>query len=222
MKIDFYFDLMCPFAYQTSLWMREVRDQAEVDVDWRFFSLEEINREEGKKHPWEREWSFGWSQMRIAALIKRELGNDELDRWYAGMGKAFHEDARPTHDPDVHREVLTELDLDPGLVERAIADPSTTDDVRSDHDHVVGTYAGWGVPILVFPSDRALFGPVIIPAPTGDEAMRLWDVVLGWQEFPHLWEMQQPKRPEDVELIADVFSPYLQARSWRTIANPTP
>ena len=222
MQIDFYFDLMCPFAYQTSLWMREVRDQAEVDVTWRFFSLEEINREEGKKHPWEREWSFGWSQMRIAALIKREQGNGALDRWYEGMGKAFHEDARPTHDPDVHREVLTELDFDPGLVERAIADPTTTDDVRSDHDRVVGTYAGWGVPILVFPSDRALFGPVIIPAPTGDEALRLWDVVLAWQEFPHLWEMQQPKRAEDLELIADVFSPYLEARSWRTIANPTP
>ncbi|MFA9566084.1 MAG: DsbA family protein, partial [Acidimicrobiales bacterium] len=89
MEIDFYFDLMCPFAYQTSVWMREVRDQADVQVNWRFFSLEEINREEGKKHPWEREWSFGWSQMRIAALIKRELGNDELDRWYEGMGKAF-------------------------------------------------------------------------------------------------------------------------------------
>ena len=222
MEIDFYFDLMCPFAYQTSVWMREVRDQADVQVNWRFFSLEEINREEGKKHPWEREWSFGWSQMRIAALIKRELGNDALDRWYEGMGRAFHEDARPTHDPDVHREVLTELGFDPELVQRAVADESTHDDVRGDHNHVVGDYAGWGVPVLVFPSDRALFGPVIIPAPRGDEAMRLWDLVMAWQEFPHLWEMQQPKRPEDVELIADVFSPYLEARSWRTIANPTP
>ncbi len=118
--------------------------------------------------------------------------------------------------------MLTELGFDAGLVVRAIDDPTTTDEVRADHDHVVADYAGWGVPILVFPSDRALFGPVIIPAPRGEEALRLWDVVLGWQEFPHLWEMQQPKRPEDVELIADVFSPYLEARSWRTIANPTP
>jgi hypothetical protein len=34
--------------------------------------------------------------------------------------------------------------------------------------------------------------------------------------------MQQPKRSEDVALIGEVFSPYLEARSWRTIANPTP
>ena len=50
--VDFHFDLMCPFAYQTSRWIREVHDQTGLDVTWRFFSLEEVNRQEGKKHPW--------------------------------------------------------------------------------------------------------------------------------------------------------------------------
>ena len=49
---------------QTSWWIREVRDHGGVTVNWKFFSLEEINRLEGKKHPWEREWSYGWSMMR--------------------------------------------------------------------------------------------------------------------------------------------------------------
>ena len=57
--VAFHFDVMCPWAYQTSIWMREVRDRLNIEVDWCFFSLEEINREEGKKHPWEREWSYG-------------------------------------------------------------------------------------------------------------------------------------------------------------------
>ena len=70
--VDFHFDIMCPYAYQTSLWMREVRDLAGIDVRWRFFSLEEINRAEGKKHPWEREWSYGWSMMRIGAYLRRQ------------------------------------------------------------------------------------------------------------------------------------------------------
>jgi len=46
--VDFHFDPMCPFAYQTSLWIREVREQIGITVNWRFFSLEEINRVEGK------------------------------------------------------------------------------------------------------------------------------------------------------------------------------
>ena len=58
-EVDFHFDVMCPWAYQTSLWMRDVRDQLDLKVNWKFFSLEEINLKEGKKHPWEREWSYG-------------------------------------------------------------------------------------------------------------------------------------------------------------------
>ncbi len=81
--VEFYFDPMCPYAYQTSVWIRDVREQIGLDITWRFFSLEEVNRVEGKKHPWERPWSFGWGQMRVGSLIRSELGNDELDRWYA-------------------------------------------------------------------------------------------------------------------------------------------
>ena len=70
--VDFHFDIMCPYAYQTSLWIRNVREETGLDIRWRFFSLEEINRQEGKKHPWEREWSYGWSMMRVGALLRRQ------------------------------------------------------------------------------------------------------------------------------------------------------
>ena len=40
-EVDFHFDVMCPWAYQTSLWMRDVRDQLDLKVNWKFFSLEE-------------------------------------------------------------------------------------------------------------------------------------------------------------------------------------
>ena len=42
-EVDYHFDLMCPWAYQTSRWMRDVRDQLGLTVNWRFFSLEEVN-----------------------------------------------------------------------------------------------------------------------------------------------------------------------------------
>src|ERR1700756_82641 len=70
-SVDFHFDIMCPWAFQASVWMRDVRDRLGLEVRWRFFSLEEINRAEGKKHPWQREWSYGWSMMRIGALLRR-------------------------------------------------------------------------------------------------------------------------------------------------------
>ena len=40
-SVEFHFDVMCPWAYKTSLWIREVRDLTGLDITWRFFSLEE-------------------------------------------------------------------------------------------------------------------------------------------------------------------------------------
>jgi len=218
--VDFHFDIMCPWAYQTSIWMRDVRDQLGLDVRWRFFSLEEINRAEGKKHPWEREWSYGWSMMRVGAMLRR-LDPTLLDRWYLLAGTALHVEGHKPHRPEVAESLVAELGLDPALVGQAIDDPTTHDEVRADHDRVVAL-GGWGVPTLVFDDDRALFGPVLIEPPTGAAAVRLWDLLTGWLEFPHLYEVQRPKGPGDLRAIATVFRPYLEARDWVTIQNETP
>ncbi|MDZ7884722.1 MAG: DsbA family protein [Mycobacterium sp.] len=214
-SVDFHFDIMCPYAYQTSLWIRDVRAQTGLTVHWRFFSLEEINRQEGKKHPWERDWSYGWSMMRIGALLRR-TSMDALDAWYGRAGKALHVDGHKPHEKAVAEHLLAELGFDPGLVEAAIADPTTNDEVLAEHRRVVDA-GGYGVPTLFFPDGQCLFGPVLVDPPTGPAAVRLWDAVLAWTEFPHLYELQRPKTPADGRLIAETFRPYLQARDWVSI-----
>jgi 2-hydroxychromene-2-carboxylate isomerase len=218
--VDFHFDIMCPYAYQTSIWMREVRDQLGIDVAWRFFSLEEINRQEGKKHPWEREWTYGWSMMRIGALLRRK-DMALLDRWYAEAGRALHVEGRKPHQPDVAAAILEEMGLDPDIVAEAISDPTTGDEVLAEHKRVVAR-GGFGVPTLIFDDDQALFGPVLVDPPSGERAIRLWELVCGWREFPRLFEMQRPKDAVAVDAIAEAFTPYLDARDWVTIQRPTP
>jgi 2-hydroxychromene-2-carboxylate isomerase len=217
-QVDFHFDVMCPWAYQTSLWIRSVRDQRPIDITWRFFSLEEINREDAKKHPWEREWSYGWSMLRIAALLRR-TSMDDCDRFYAAAGAALHEQGRKPHRPEVAEELLTDLGLDPALVAAAIADPTTHDDVRRDHDRVVGLGA-FGVPTLVFPDGQSFYGPVITPAPRGDDAVALWDWLLGARRFPHLYELKRPKTADDLRHIQRSFQPYLDGRDWESRQKP--
>jgi 2-hydroxychromene-2-carboxylate isomerase len=41
--INFYFDPLCPFAWMTSKWVRQVAAQRDYTVDWRFISLRMIN-----------------------------------------------------------------------------------------------------------------------------------------------------------------------------------
>ena len=218
--VDFHFDIMCPYAYQTSLWIRNVRDETGLDIRWKFFSLEEINRQEGKKHPWERDWSYGWSMMRIGALLRRK-DMDLLDRWYADAGKALHEDGRKPHRPEVAEDILGEMGLDPGLVAEAIGDPTTGDEVKAEHDLVVSR-GGFGVPTLVFDDGQMLFGPVLVNPPVGEAAVRLWDLTVGWLEFPHIYEVQRPKSTQDIDAIATAFSSYFEARDWFSVQNPTP
>lgn len=213
--VDFHFDLMCPYAYQASRWIRQVRAETGLQINWRFFSLEEVNRREGKKHPWERAWSYGWSMMRIGALLRRQ-DMAALDAWYEHAGRALHEEGRKPHDPEVARQLLDELGFDPGTVDRAVADPSTGEEVMADHQRVVDA-GGFGVPTLFFGDGQCLFGPVLVDPPAGAAAVRLWQAVAAWTEFPALYELQRPKTKYDEQHIAEVFRPYLQARDWVSI-----
>jgi 2-hydroxychromene-2-carboxylate isomerase len=215
LKVDFHFDPMCPFAYQTSLWLRNVREEVGITVDWRFFSLEEVNRFEGKKHPWERPWSYGWSLMRIGALLRRR-GMDVLDSWYAAVGRELHELGGKPHDPEVARRLLGDLGLTPGLLDEALADETTHDEIRADHQRVVDA-GGYGVPTLFFPDEQCLFGPVLVDPPAGPDAVRLWQVVSGMAELPHVYELQRPKAPADQALIAKRLEPYVRGRDWVSV-----
>ncbi|MBN2621920.1 MAG: DsbA family protein [Acidimicrobiales bacterium] len=213
--VDVHIDLMCPWAYQAALWLRAVRAANGVDLRWRWFSLEEVNHTEGKKHPWERPWAWGWSLLRIGAWLQRS-STDAADAWCAAAGRALHVDGRKVHTPDVARAVLDEAGLDPGAVDAAIDDPTTHDEVMADHRRVTAL-GGFGVPTLVFPGERAIFGPIIREAPPEADALRLWDLVTGWLEFPALYEVRRPKTAADWAQIGDRFAPYLSARDWPTI-----
>lgn len=218
--VRFHFDVMCPWAYQTSLWLRDVRRLNGIEIDWRFFSLEEVNREEGKKHPWEREWSYGWGMLRVAALLRR-ISMDHCDRFYEVAARALHTEGRKPHRPEVAAELLESIGLDPLLVQQAIDDPTTHDDVRADHESVLAR-GGFGVPLLVFDDESSVYGPVLTPAVTGDDAMQLWQVVQGFRRFPHLYELKRPKTNADMQHIAQQFTPYLQARDWQSKEKPAP
>lgn len=218
-RVEFYFDYMCPWAYQTSLWIREVRDAKGFEIDWRFFSLEEVNREDGKKHPWERETAYGWTPMRVAAWLRRH-DMAWCDAWYLACGRALHEEGRRPYDRDVALELLAESGLPVDAWDEALADPTTHDDVRRDHEFATGDLAGFGVPIIVVPGARPLFGPVVLPAPTGERALELWDITLASARFPGLWEMKRPKTDADMAEIGRSFETYLTTRQWRTVQNP--
>ncbi|NCY10214.1 MAG: hypothetical protein EBX38_07505 [Actinobacteria bacterium] len=188
-------------------------------MNWKFFSLEVINHVEGKKLPWERDVSYGWTPLRIAAWLKR-IDNDLCGAWYLASANALHLEGQRPYEEATARRLLAEVGAPDDTWQSALADRTTHDDVRRDHDHAVQKLGGFGVPIIVPVTGRAVFGPVIVPAPTGDDAVRLWQLVCGMAEFPHFYELKVPKTADDMTHIANSFNPYLRAREWQTVQNP--
>lgn len=144
-----------------------------------------------------------------------------VDRWYEITGRALHVEGRKPHVREVAEELATEMGLGALVVQEALDDPTTHDDVRADHDRVVA-FGFFGVPTLEFPDGQALFGPVLIDPPADDAALRLWQHVCAWREFPRVYELKRPKGPDDLAAIATTFEPYLVARDWQTVQRFAP
>jgi hypothetical protein len=47
--------------------------------------------------------------------------------------------------------------------------------------------------------------------------VRLWEVVTGLADMPHVYEIQRPKAPADQDLIARHLQPYLSGRDWVSV-----
>ena len=203
-SVDFFVDPICPYTYQTSIWLREVRRHNEIWINWRFFSLEEVRREPGAPHAWELITATGWPLMRVATYLRRK-GNESCEAWYEAVAHAIHIQALNASDAEVGKELLGSIGESPSVWDEALADPTTDSDVRADHEFAVSTHGAFGVPLLVIGDGRAMFGPVIVPAPLGDDALKLWDIAVASSSFHGLYEIKRPRTQADLDYIASTI-----------------
>lgn len=189
-RVRFHFDPTCPWAWQTALWAREVERVRDVEFEWRLFSLRLVN--EDPDDPLTDPQANSVPALRALALIGREHGNDAVWRAYHAMGRRIH-DGEETLAPGTLGVSLADADLDPGIVERAMADPTTADDVRAQHRAAVDDVEAFGVPTMILPSGRGMFGPVVSLAPGGEEAGELWDHVRWLVDRDGFFELKRER-----------------------------
>ena len=171
--------------------MRQVCQVRPVEVRWRFFSLEEVNK--GDKTV---DWENGRSApaMRVFSLVRRQHGEEAVDRFYSALGRARFEREEKL-EPAVIEAALEEAGLDRGLRAAALADPSTREEVESEHAALVSSRGAFGVPTLMLDNGEGpeMFGPVIDPVPEGEAAGELWDRVLWLTRQPGFFELKRSR-----------------------------
>ncbi len=188
-RVRMWFDPTCPWAWMTSRWLGEVAEAREIDVDWQVMSLAVLN--EG------RDLSEGYASlmitsMRLTRLVTaaRAAGGDEVVKpLYDALGERIHHQGRKDHDAIV-AESLAEVGLDGALAEETDAHDET---LRATHQSAIDLVGDEvGTPVIAV-DDVAFFGPVVSPAPTGADALQLFDGIVAAAAIDGFFELKRTR-----------------------------
>lgn len=203
--LRFYFDPVCPFAWMTSTWVRKVATAREYDVEWRFISLRLLNAKVDYDAQFPPEYEAGHTAglklLRVAAAARAEHGSPAVAALYAAMGSLVFDSepnpaALPTRLEQVAADALKQAGL-PHELATALEEGAWDVEIRAETDEALAlTGKDVGTPILHFepPAGVAFFGPVISRLPSDDEALELWDHVIGLARFAGFAELKRSLR----------------------------
>jgi hypothetical protein len=212
--IEFFFDPGCPFAWQTSVWIRRVVELRGIAVGWRFISLRFINEDRELPPAMREAQDRGLRYHRICAAARAELGNEAVGRLYRAWGERFWYTAGEGEllerlaasagrvDP---AEIVKDLDLPAHLLDAA-EDGSWDSQIRAESDEALRrTGKDVGTPIITYdpPTGSSLFGPVISAVPDDETAVAFYDALRVFVDFPAFSELKRSARaPLDLPLFA--------------------
>lgn len=190
-EVKFWFDPSCPWAWMTSRWVGEVAELRGFTVTWRVMSLAVLNEDNDVSEEYRSFFPRALKYTRLVQAAQELHGQKTVKALYDALGKRIHPGG--SIDPDeVIPAALAEVGLPPGFA--AWAD-STEHDVQMRASHFDGMNRvgqDVGTPVIAV-NDVAFFGPVVSPAPKGDQALALWDGVVAVAGYDGFFEMKRTR-----------------------------
>jgi len=191
-KVDMWFDPICPFAWITSRWLLEAAAVRDLEVTWNIMSLAQLNKDREMDDAHKAAFTRSWDAVRLVAAVKEKHGNDAVIALYNAMGTRIHLKKEKVSD-DLLVAALAEAGLPADLL--AVAkDESWNEPMIASHDRAISLVGNdVGTPVVAI-GDAAFFGPVISPAPKGEQAGRLWDGLALCLEVPGFYELKRARK----------------------------
>jgi predicted DsbA family dithiol-disulfide isomerase len=198
MELQVFFDYLCPYVHQAWLLLRRVREaDADVRVEWRYFSLRQVNLGDGEPDVWAplpegARPASGLDAFRGAEAARRQ---GRFEPFHDGVLAARHEERRSIDDRGVLEDVAGRSGLDVRRWREDMADPHILASLERDHTEAALQLGVFGTPTLVVPGGGAAYVRVR-PAPEGEEALRFFhDLLDAIGGRPYLLEVKRPMPP---------------------------
>jgi len=219
--VDIHIDPICPYCWATAKWLRQVQALRDLNVGWRFISLQFVNEERGYDvggDDYRVAHRQGTRLLRVLAATRAEHGNDMVGALYETMGNIVWESEPPAGvDRAAIRRVhgdgfdiaamLSAVGVNPALADAA--DDDTFDALIRDETARARERAGAdvGTPVMVFnaPDGPGFFGPVISENFSDEDALTVYDAVAALAGIAGFSELKRSiRRTPDVRFLANI------------------
>ncbi len=190
-KAEFWFDPVCPWAFITSRWILEVAKVREIEITWNIFSLPHLNKDREMPEKYKAIFANSWSCARIIKSVEKDFGKEKTLPLYSAISTRIH-----VLKEAVSKDLLSDSLKEVGLDTRYLAEMENSDwdkQIIESHERgikLVGDDVG--TPIIAI-NGIGFFGPVISPAPKGEEAGKLWDGVVLAASYPGFFEIKRSR-----------------------------
>lgn len=185
-RLELWVDPSCPWAWQTATWFRALRDRGVLDIEWKLFSLE-LNASDPGLPFREAATRYGHALLTLA-LARREAGGSAFEALYVALGRRLH-----LEKDEISELLLIEAAEEAGfagLPERADAEADILDEVVAEH-LAAKDRSVFGVPTFTIDGSKPAYGPILSLAPSGDDALSMWEHIRWLAERPEFFEMKR-------------------------------
>jgi predicted DsbA family dithiol-disulfide isomerase len=196
MKITVWYDLVCPYAWTAQRWLFDLqRDFGDdLQIEWRYFSIEQVNKAVDAANVWEHPNDGTSSTMRAFQGV-HAAGKQGADKYLSYMAALFnqrHVNKRNLGTQAILEETATQVGLNLEQFREDLNSNEVFDIFQRDHTDAVEKYGVFGVPTIMFENEQSAYLKIKIGEPPADP-------VAFWDEFvaivrnrPTIFELKRP------------------------------
>lgn len=190
-RVEFWFDPMCPWAWMTSRWLMEVEKQRDLEVTWSVMSLAVLNEGRDLDPEYQQMMEQAWGPVRVVIAAREQHGDEVVKKLYDAFGTRIHLGEMDDIDVVV-KEGLAEVGL-PAELAQVAHDDTHDEALRASHERGISLVGDEvGTPVIAV-DGVAFFGPVVTPAPKGQDALDLFDGCVLVAGTPGFYELKRSR-----------------------------